>query len=276
MPQRRRILPTLAVAVIFIVLEVAALRFMRSDGIMQDFFLARISHVFKAKVWGGTQRIGDYFALRGANDRLAEENFRLAQQVRSLEADRERRHLDSLAGTFGRIGDFRFQRGNIVKNSRGRQHNYLILGQGSEDGVTVHTGVITSRGVVGIVDAVGRHYSYALSFLNPEVSISARLGRDGAVGPLVWDGVRTDGAILREIPLQHKFNPGDTVRTSGYSSIFPPDIPLGTVEDSKIVNGATYDIRVRLFEDISAVRYVTLVSNDGRAEIQDLEKEETP
>ena len=84
MPQRRRILPTLAVAVIFIVLEVAALRFMRSDGIMQDFFLARISHVFKAKVWGGTQRIGDYFALRGANDRLAEENFRLAQQVRSL------------------------------------------------------------------------------------------------------------------------------------------------------------------------------------------------
>ena len=59
--------------------------------------------------------------------------------------------------------------------------------------------------------------------------------------------------------------------TSGYSSIFPPDIPLGTAGEAKIVNGATYDIEVTLFEDFGALRYVTIVENIGKEEIEKLE-----
>ena len=131
-----------------------------------------------------------------------------------------------------------------------------------------------SKRVVGIVDAVGKHYSYALSFMNTDFSLSARLGREGAVGPLVWDGKTSGGAILKEIPLQYKFAPGDTVYTSGFSSIFPADIPIGLTGESRIVNGATYDINVRLLQDVGAVRYVTLVNNVGRQEIETLEEEE--
>jgi rod shape-determining protein MreC len=69
-----------------------------------------------------------------------------------------------------------------------------------------------------------------------------------------------------------EFEKGDTVYTSGYSSIFPPDIPLGEVGDSKIVNGATYEIRIRLFEDFGALRYVTIVENMGKEEIKELEE----
>ena len=68
-----------------------------------------------------------------------------------------------------------------------------------------------------------------------------------------------------------EFAPGDTVFTSGFSSIFPAGIPLGTIVDSKIVNGATYDIKVSLFEDFSSVRYITIVENTGREEIEELE-----
>ena len=64
---------------------------------------------------------------------------------------------------------------------------------------------------------------------------------------------------------------GDTVFTSGYSSIFPPDIPLGTAGEAKIVNGATYDIEINLFEDFGALRYVTIVENIGKEEIEELE-----
>ena len=66
---------------------------------------------------------------------------------------------------------------------------------------------------------------------------------------------------------------GDTVYTSGYSSIFPPDIPLGTIGRSKIVNGATYDIDVKLFEDYGALRYVMIVDNLGKEEMKQLEEE---
>jgi rod shape-determining protein MreC len=103
------------------------------------------------------------------------------------------------------------------------------------------------------------------------MNISARLGTEGAVGPLSWNGITSDGAILKEIPHHVEFEKGDTVYTSGYSSIFPPDIPLGEVGDARIVNGATYEINVRLFEDFGALRYVTIVENLSKDEMKELE-----
>jgi hypothetical protein len=37
------------------------------------------------------------------------------------------------------------------------------------------------------------------------------------------------------------------------------------------VNGATYEIKVRLFEDFGALRYVTVVENMGKEEMKELE-----
>jgi rod shape-determining protein MreC len=65
--------------------------------------------------------------------------------------------------------------------------------------------------------------------------------------------------------------PGDTVYTSGYSMIFPADIPLGTVESSRIVNGSTYEIKILMFEDFAALKYVTVVQNLHKDEINVLE-----
>ena len=158
-----------------------------------------------------------------------------------------------------------------MKLSRNKQHNYFILNKGSEDGISAQSGVITGNGIVGIIDAVDKHYSYGLSFMNSGVSISARLGNEGAIGPLVWDGISSDGAILKEIPLQYKFAPGDTVWTSGFSSIFPADIPLGVAGESRIVNGAVNEIKVKLFQSFSALRFVTIAVNNGRDEILFLE-----
>ena len=88
-----------------------------------------------------------------------------------------------------------------------------------------------------------------------------------------WDGFSNSKAILSEIPHHVIFEKGDTVFTSGYSSIFPPDIPLGTTGEARIVNGATYDIEISLFEDFGALRYVTIVENIGKEEIEKLEEE---
>ena len=88
---------------------------------------------------------------------------------------------------------------------------------------------------------------------------------------MAWNGYSSNGAVLREIPHHVEFHNGDTVYTSGYSSIFPPDIPLGTTGDSRIVNGATYEIEINLFEDFGALRYVTVVENLGKEEIKNLE-----
>ena len=64
-----------------------------------------------------------------------------------------------------------------------------------------------------------------------------------------------------------KFEEGDTVYTSGFSTIFPPDIPIGRITGSRIVNGATFEIKVSLFQDFSSVRHVCLVRNRDLDEI---------
>ena len=169
-------------------------------------------------------------------------------------------------------GDFKYMPATIIKKSRNKQHNFFILDQGSEDGVEEGAGVITDNGVIGIIDAVSKHYSYAISFQNTDFNLSARLGKDGPVGPLNWSGKKSKEAYLKEIPLQNKFEKGDTVYTSGYSSIFPAGIPLGTTGESKVVNGSTYKIEITLLDDPGAVRYVTLVNCIGTREIEELEK----
>ena len=262
MPKERSTVQRIFIAVVFIILEVAALLMISRNNELQRLWIARISHGFMAKTWGTTQAVSDYFSLKRQNDALALENERLREVVRGYEAAAKEADPAMKPVTTG--DGFRYIPATIVKSSSNTQHNYLIIDKGSDDGVIRNAGVITPDGVIGIVDAVSRHYSYAISFQNTELFISARLGESGAVGPLAWDGMSSDGAILREIPLQFKFEPGDTVYTSGYSSIFPPDIPIGIAGESKIINGATNEIKVRLLQNLKALKYVTKI---GRAHV---------
>ena len=223
-------------------------------------------------VWGITQDIRHYFSLKEKNDALAMENFALRETILELESIIRTEARASEITSDGVADGYRYTPATIVKISNNSQHNYLIINKGSENGITEGSGIITGKGAVGVIDAVSENFSYARSFKNHGMNISARLGRNGAVGPVSWDGYSNDGAIMREIPHHVEFTPGDTVYTSGYSSIFPPDIPIGITGEAKIVNGSTYEIKVRLFEDFGALRYVTVVENTGKDEMQRLEK----
>ena len=235
---------------------------------LQNAWFSRGSHAFMGSVWGFTQNIKDYFSLRTANDELALENHELRTMLARFEGMAD----DEASSQIDKVGNFKYSPATIVKISNNTQHNYFIVGKGSKDGITVGSGVITGKGAVGVIDAVSENFSYARSFRNFGMSISSRIGRMGSVGPMEWDGRSRNKAILKEIPHHMEFHEGDTVFTSGYSSIFPADIPLGIVGAARIVNGATYEIDVELFEDFGALRYVTIVDNAAFEEIKRLEE----
>lgn len=261
---------SLASLAIFIALEVAALLLLSNNNQLQRMWFMRISYGMSAKAWGVSQTVNDYLSLRKQNDELALLNTKLIAEVNNLQKVLETTDSSFLTETRG--DGFTYIPATIVKANNKSQHNYLIIDKGSADGVSLNSGVVTPYGVIGIVDGVSKHYSYVISFQNVEFNISARIG-EGTVGPLSWDGIRSNGAILREIPLQCKFNPGDTIYTSGYSSIFPPDIPLGTTGDSKIINGATNEIKITLFQDHGALKHVIVTNNTNLDEIDAVEKE---
>ncbi len=271
MPRKGNTVNFLISAAVFIVLEAAALALLYYRGPAQNLWLSRGGHWLMYNVYGGTESVKHYFSLYKENERLSQEKEVLLSELSKYRTEAENRaYAEALADT---IDSFHFIPAKIRKISDNRQHNYILLGKGSEDGVRPMSGVITDRGVLGIVDVVSRHYCYARSFKNADMEVSARLGREGPLGILSWDGISDTGAILDGIPQHIAVEDGDTVFTSGFSDMFPADIPLGVTGRKTIVNGTYYRIRIRLFEDAGTRRFATIVCNTDMNEIRKLEEE---
>ena len=244
---------------------------LRSSAPLQDSWFANGGQAVMKTVWGWSQSVSEYFSLRTQNDSLALENFRLRTRLEALEEYVADSLLTERVYSKGNIGGFIYLPAKISKISNNTQHNYMIINKGEIDGVEKGAGIITEQGAIGVVDAVSENFSFVRSFQNHGMSISARLGKGGVSGPLNWDGRHSNRAILKEIPHHLAITQGDTVYTSGYSTIFPADIPLGTIEKSRIVNGSTYEIEVVMFEDFAALKFVTVVQNQHKDEIKALE-----
>lgn len=272
MQRKRKAYEILINAAIFIVLEIAALSMLNNNGELQRAWFSKISHSFMTAVWGGSERVVDYFALKKENESLSQEVYKLTKQLTYYKELVLIDEADSFIAETQYEGEFAMIPASISKLSTNKQHNYFIINKGYEDGVRPNSGIITPQGAVGIIDAVDRHYSFGLSFMNTGVSISARLGSEGVVGLMFWDGIHSNKAIVKELPLHIEFTPGDTVWTSGYSAIFPPDIPLGVSTGSRIVNGSTKEVNVELFEDLTSLKYVIVTENAGRDQILNLEQ----
>jgi rod shape-determining protein MreC len=85
--------------------------------------------------------------------------------------------------------------------------------------------------------------------------------------------METRYSYLIDLPRYELFENGDTVVTSGFSSIFPAGIPLGRIdrlEDS--ADGQSYRARVELFVDFSDIDNVFVVGNSNREEQEELEE----
>ena len=254
-------------AVIFILLEVAAYLCLGGTRSLQDIWINRAPHRPMAALWQGGENIRGYFHLREENQALSEENTRLAEALRHYEGmERAAGATAFAADTI--TGSYRYTPATIVKMSRNSQHNYIILDKGSVHGVKPQSAIITPNGVVGMVYSVDSRYSYGLSLLNDKVSVSARIGREGIVAPLVWDGNSSDRAILKDIPLHLTVEVGDTVRTSGISAVYPPDIPIGVTTGSRLIDGSVNVVDVKLFVDFSSLRYVIIAENPDRQIIE--------
>ena len=272
MAQRRSFYVGLATAAVFIFLEIAAMSMLRRASALQDIWLNRFSHNVMAWTWGGLTRMQNYFSLQEQNDILAGRNFELfkeLQRYREMERDMQAMAKLDSAGFSSR---FNYIPAEITAMGTNSRHNYIILDKGSNDGVKPNSAIITPVGVVGMVYSVDKRFSYGLSLLNDKISVSARIGREGLVAPLSWDGHGTDHAILKDIPLHLEVAEGDTVRTSGISAVYPADIPLGVTMGSRLVDGAVNIVNVKLFIDFSSLRYVIIADNPDRELLKELTK----
>ena len=160
----------------------------------------------------------------------------------------------------------------MINNSISRPYNYITVEKGTIDGVAPEMGVVDQNGVVGVVNVVSEHYARIISLLNPQFRLSCKLKGSDVFGSLVWDGGSPEEALLEELPKHTVYEPGDTIVTSGYSSVFPEGIPVGTIKSAdRGVDDNFFTLRIKLFTDFSRLSTVRIISNDNIEEVQTVE-----
>ena len=221
-----------------------------------------------------------YFHLKTENDGLLAQNVALTRELSELKEqltelrNSETLLNDSLVKSID--SGYRFLTANIINNSLNSVNNFITLNKGSDDGVRPEMGVFNSDGIVGVVYLTSKNRSIVIPLLNSKSSISCRVKGSESFCSLSWDGGDTRYSNLIDLPRYAQFEKGDTVVTSGFSSIFPGDLPVGTVErieDS--ADGMFYTVRVKLFVDFSRLTSVFIVGNDDYEEQSQLEQEIT-
>lgn len=262
----------LVTAVIFILLEIAAISLLGRSSTLQNIWINRFSHNVMAFTWGSLNKVQSYFGLKEQNEILAGKNYELFKELQHYKELEKAVQAMAKLDSANLPSHFNYIPAEVTAMGTNSRHNYIILDKGSEHGVKPQSAIITPNGVVGMVYAVDKRYSYGLSLLNEKVSVSARIGREGLVAPLTWDGKGSDHAILKDIPLHLTVAEGDTIRTSGISTVYPPDIPIGITMGSRLIDGAVNVVDVKLFVDFASLRYVIIAENPDRLIIEEMEK----
>ena len=218
-------------------------------------------------VYNSLNNLSSYFYLRSQNIKLAEENNRLRSILSNRNISPDSTFLDTLR--FETL--YKFTTAQVIKNSYSLRNNILTINRGKRDSIKEDLGVISTKGIVGIVNKTSRNYATVISILNTTSQISAKLKKTNHFGTLIWDGNSPEFAQLIDIPKVAPVLVGDTIVTSGRSAIFPKGVLVGTIADYKLDNAENYfTINIKLFNDMTNLEHVYIIENADTEEIRKL------
>lgn len=262
------------ILILFLFLESLSLFLVVRHNQFQRSTFLNSSGAVVGRLYAASNSVSEYFGLGEVNHALAKENTELKQRLCRLEE--ELRFLRQDTSYQGRKEmalqkKYSFVTAKVINASYNKHKNYLTLDKGAADGMKIEMGVVNHLGVIGIVSSVSEHFSAVLPILNPLSRISVKLKGENKSGSLVWNGRDSETALLEELPRYVKAAVGDTVVTSGHSSIFPEGINVGKVKALERTNDDNYYVEVQLFADFAQLSYVDAIAFDNLEEQQELE-----
>lgn len=257
--------------IIFLILEGISFYYLATRN---NYHNTRVMFAFRGLTQGFEVGINDartYFSLKEINRNLAAENVTLKNEMQKLVRQDSSRFLamtDSLHDQ-----QYVYTSAEVIENSTNRQKNFFTLNKGRRHGITPDMSVVSVDGVAGVIVGVSANYSVAMSVLNLDFKLSARLKNSDYFGSLNWDGKNYRYAMLNEIPQHVPLNVGDTIETTGYSATFPEGVLIGTISEFEKRGGDFYNIRVLLSADLRKLRYVDIIGNIRKKEQIELQNQ---
>lgn len=259
-------------SILFLILLAVSLFFTIQNHSYQKSRFISSANFVTGGVYNWANNINTYLHLDEYNERLIEEN----KQLRSILMNRnDSISLEEQLDSTSFEGNYQFRTARVINNNFNKPDNYLTLNRGENSGIMDEQGVITSQGIVGIIDRANGNYSRAISILNSRSRINAQLKNSNHFGSLMWDGEDPNTVQLIDVPRQAPVQQGDTIITGGRSLIFPKGLPIGSIKSFELDQTQSYyTIQIKLFNDMTNIGYVYVIENLNKEEIKELENEQ--
>lgn len=257
---------------LFLFLEIVAFFLIVKNNEYQSSKVFNSSNYLVGNLMASVKEVKDYLQLKEVNQNLAQQNAKLLSK--------DKRSFVKIFGNSVVINDttyyqkYVYTTAKVINNSTNNRENYLTLDQGEINGIKPGMAVIGTNGVVGIVKNVSPHFSSIISLLHQKISISGKIKKSNYFGSVMWDSDQNNHrtALLKEIPNHVQLQKGDTIITSGFSTIFPEGVPIGIVKDFDLPKGSNfYEITIELTTDFKQVSHVYIVKSLTKEEQQSLE-----
>lgn len=258
---------------LFIILETVAFTLIVQNNKYQRASFFNSSNYMVGAIYDMYSSITQYFNLKEINEQLATENARYRNMLHEsfIFYDEAFKYEDDTLHE----RKYKFIDAKVVNNTINTQNNYLTINKGVKHGIKPDMGVVSPKGVVGVVKRVSSNYSTVISVLNTNLRISTRIKKNNYFGSLQWNGEDWQKAILNEIPSHVNIQKGDTLVTSEFSGVFPSGILIGFVNEVREVEGSNfYEIEVDLATDFKNVSHVYVVNNLLYHELKELENQD--
>ena len=210
-------------------------------------------------IYSQRAQLSEYLRLGEINDQLSLENALLRSEAQENYWNL-RTETDTLNDTTS-IQRYVYRTAKVVNASVNREKNYIVVDRGTLGSVTADMGVIAGGNIVGVVRSASEHFAVVMPVIHSDFKASVRLRKSGAFGSLVWRGGDAQIADVIDIPKNIPVAPGDTIVTSGYSTYFPSNINVGTVEWVDDSDNDYHLIKVRMGADFRRLDHVLIVSD---------------
>ena len=219
-------------------------------------------------LYAASGNVSSFFLLKKNNRELMERNALLEEELQ-----RWRENADTFTGNDSlsanafvvdsshTLPQFTFIPAEVVNLSFSGVNNYITINKGSKQGIKPDMGVISHRGVVGVVSNVSANFAVVIPVINPKFRLSARLKHSENNGSLYWSGRNIREAEVQELPRHENYSMGDTVITS-YSRIFPKNLIIGTVSDlGKSADDNFITVNLELATDFYTLQDVLVIDD---------------
>jgi rod shape-determining protein MreC len=222
------------------------------------------SNFYANKLDARTSKWQNYLSLQEVNDSLARHNAELMERFINFRTS-EVIISDSTL-------NYELLPAKIIRNTYNLRNNHLTLDIGAKQGVEKDMGVLSKKGILGIVRNVSEDFSHVISVLNSQTRISCTVKPYAYPGNLIWDDMDPNFMTLESIPKHVDVEVGDTVITNGYSTIFPANIEVGTIADIKTDRGSSnFNLKVKLFNNVPNEKRAYIIKNNLAAQQLQLE-----